>query len=158
MHTTARHLRNDRIVELRSKGWKIADIARKVGITERHCGRVLRERRQPRGSSSEAPGGGTGTDPSDAPSTELLDQLQSSLEGLSAAVLAGSPGIGTVLRTELVRAQGQRALDELRRRGERFTSAARERPNDRGERSTVTARPSRPDMSGHEMSASAADT
>ena len=43
-----------------------------------------------------------------SPGARINEGLQSSLEGLSAAVLAGSPGIGTVLRTELVRAQGQR--------------------------------------------------
>ena len=116
MSTTARHARNDRIVQLRARGLTMKQIADEVGVSERHCARILEERMRPSRSSTSLPAQATGT--SSATATELLDRLQGTVGDLAetARVQAGRYNVGGVLRIEILHNMAECAIEELRRR------------------------------------------
>lgn len=119
MRTTERHARNDRIVQLRTRGLTLKEIAEEVGVSERHCNRVLEERRQSNRSKTNGPTGGT--DMSNATATELLDLLQETVGDFAARAWAATGSdLGASLRLELMHRDAERSIDELRRRSEEF--------------------------------------
>jgi AraC-like DNA-binding protein len=119
MRTTARHARNDRIVQLRARDWTLKKIAEEVGLSERHCARILEERKQTDHLKTNGPAEGTGM--SNATATELLDRLQETVGDLAALVWAGpTSGLRAALVLELTRLEAERSIDELRRRSEEF--------------------------------------
>lgn len=130
MDTTARSLRNDQIVALRSRGKPVAEIARQVGLTERHCRRVLNERRAARSKrevrTSEKSTRTSGGTLAQASSTELLDTVQKQLGKLASMatqLTSRYDGLGPV-RIEITARIGEDAIAELRRRGAEFDATA----------------------------------
>jgi AraC-like DNA-binding protein len=119
MRTTERHARNDRIVQLRTRGLTLKEIAEEVGVSERHCNRILEERRQSNRSKTNGPTGGT--DMPNATATELLDLLQETVGDFAArAGAAAGSDFGALLRLALMHRKAESSIDELRRRSEEF--------------------------------------
>jgi AraC-like DNA-binding protein len=118
--TPGRHARNDRVVQLRARGFTLKQIAADVGVTERHCARILDERKESI-CSSDSRFGGKGS--SNASTAALLDGLQRTVGDLAAIALAkASPyDTGPTLRVELMRGLAERDITELRRRSELLT-------------------------------------
>lgn len=118
--TTARHARNDRIVQLRNQGLKMKKIATEVGVSERHCARVLHERKQTTYSSEKGPGSSLSS--SDATATELLDHLQKMVADLAtiARTKAGPYDTGGVIRIEISQQMAENTIGELRRRSQQL--------------------------------------
>jgi AraC-like DNA-binding protein len=113
MHTTERHARNDLIVQLRACRFTLKQIAEEVGLSERHCARILKERtdRSTRDGAIDRKG------VSNATTTELLDELQRAVGDLAAlARVAPARNLGAALRLEIVHQQAAYAIDELRHR------------------------------------------
>ncbi len=121
MSTTARHARNDRIVQLRARGLTIREIAEDAGVSERHCARILEERKQTTRSSTSRPTHGTG--PSSATVTELLDRLQTTVGDLAAVARGGSLGLGASLRVEITLNMAEQTISELRGRSDQLAPA-----------------------------------
>ncbi|MDP9145439.1 MAG: helix-turn-helix domain-containing protein [Actinomycetota bacterium] len=120
MRTTERHARNDRIVQLRARGLTMKQIAAEVGVSERHCARILDERKQTTLSSTSR---SEGEGPSDASATKLLDRLQTTVGDIAAIARAkaGPYGTATILRVGIMLGFAERDIEELRRRSELLT-------------------------------------
>jgi len=124
MRTTDRHARNDRIVHLRARGLTLGKIAEQVGLSERHCARVLKERSEHRRSDSPA---ARRASYSDATGAELLDKLQEATADLAAEARehAGRYGVLAHLRIEYALRQAEEAIAELRGRTEVLSGSDR---------------------------------
>jgi hypothetical protein len=123
MRTTERHARNDRIVQLRARGHTLRQIAEEVGVSERHCARVLNERREHR--RSESPAAPRRASYSDATVVQLLDKVQEATADLAAEARgqAGRYGLLANLRIESALGEAEHAIAELRGRTEEFSPA-----------------------------------
>jgi hypothetical protein len=123
MDTTARSIRDDRIVHLRSRDMPWRKIAREVNLTERQCRRVYAQR-MGTGAPTAKPTEQSRVDLAAATSTELLDTVQAQFSKLEAiaAQLARRRDFTTHFRIVLTAREGDRAIDELRRRRLEFDS------------------------------------
>jgi AraC-like DNA-binding protein len=121
VRTTARHCRNDRIVALRARGLTIRKIAEEVGVSERHCARILDERKQGARSSPSQPA--QSTSPPNSTATELLDRLQGTVGDLAAIARERSDrySVGQSIRVEVMLRLAEGDIAELRRRSALFT-------------------------------------
>jgi len=119
MRTTERHARNDHIVQLRLRGYTMKQIAAEVGVSERHCARILDERKQATRSSTSL---SEGKSLSSASTTEVLDRLQTTVGSLAATaeLKAGPNDVGAIIRVGLERHFAEQDIAELRRRSEQL--------------------------------------
>jgi AraC-like DNA-binding protein len=120
MRTTERHTRNDRVVQLRARGFTLKQIAADVGVSERHCARILAERKEATCSSNTRLAGKGSLN---ASTTAVLDRLQRTVGDLAAIALAkGGPyDTGPILRVGVMRELADQDITELRRRSELLT-------------------------------------
>jgi orotate phosphoribosyltransferase-like protein len=121
MRTTERQARNDRIVQLRSRGLTVRKVAQEVGVSERHCARVLKERSEHRHSRTNSDAQGSST--SSASAVELLDRLQEAMADLASLAHqhAGRYDLTGAFQIEFMVRRADNAIAELRRRGEQLT-------------------------------------
>jgi hypothetical protein len=125
MRTTDRHARNDRIVYLRLQGWTITKIAAECGMSERHCARILEERKQTGWSGPGSPVV-DGADLSSASASELLDALEARVGDLARMAReqpAQQQSLGRALRLEVTVKMAERKIAELRRRTDQLAPA-----------------------------------
>jgi transposase-like protein len=124
MNTLARSIRNDRIVALRTRGLPMVEIAREVGLTERQCRRVLRERLGNEDERRGAPGR-VEDEQASASATELLDMLQVHLGELKqiALDLSDPYSLSAAFKIELAARQAEGAIAGLRARAHELLAA-----------------------------------
>jgi hypothetical protein len=125
MRTSERHERNKRIAQLRHGGLGIRAIATEVGLTERQCLRILKDR------EAEHPSPATsGASLAGSSLTELILSLEADLDQL--AVLARQPAVnvslGRLVRVEFCRRHAENVLEELQHRGTDSCSRHHEPP------------------------------
>jgi hypothetical protein len=97
----------------------VKQIAQEVGVSERHCSRILDERKATRSNTSPSEGEGL----SNASATKLLDRLQTTMGDIAAIARAksGPHDTGAILRVEILLGEAEQDIEELRRRSELLT-------------------------------------
>ena len=114
MSTTARHARNDRIVQLRARGITYKGIGEEVGLTERQVARIMNERKQPCMLDTSDPDPASRTR-SNATATKLLDDLQELVGDIrSTARSRFEPNDLGIIRFEVQCNMAEQVIAELR--------------------------------------------